>query len=188
MIGMQIGSYQILEKLGEGGMGVVYRAVDTNLDRPVAVKVLNTDVSKNPDLVQRFRAEAKAQANRNATDRIAFIHDETPHKGVLRDTFEGLKNDIGIKNRDRLASIECKGWKDEILLQAADLIAYENFKVIERKQVGAEMRIPMKRILLSSKFAGRNALVTKAALQEFRDKADRPTLDLVLKYARIKPA
>jgi Protein of unknown function (DUF3800) len=125
---------------------------------------------------------------RYATDRIAFIHDETPYKGVLRDTFEGLKNDIGIKNRDRLASIECKGWKDEILLQAADLIAYENFKVIERKQVGAEMRIPMKRILLSSKFAGRNALVTKAALQEFRDKADRPTLDLVLKYARIKPA
>lgn len=125
---------------------------------------------------------------RYATDRIAFIHDETPYKGVLRDTFEGLKNDIGIKNRDRLASIECKGWKDEILLQAADLIAYENFKVIERKQAGAEMRIPMKRILLSTRFAGRNALVTKTALQEFRAKADKPTLDLVFKYARIKPA
>jgi len=123
---------------------------------------------------------------RYVTDRIAFIHDETPHKGVLSDTFEGLKNDVGVKNRDRLAWIQCKGWKEEVLLQAADLIAYENFKVIERKQAGAEMRIPMKRILLSSRFAGRNAMVTKDTLQEFRDKADKPTLDTVFGYARIK--
>jgi hypothetical protein len=138
-------------------------------------------------IVQYFDSRLLADT-RYATDRIAFIHDETPYKGVLCDTFEGLRNDIGIKNRDRLASIECKGWKEEVLLQAADLIAYENFKVIERKLAGAEMRIPMKRILLSSKFAGRNASIPKAALQEFRDKADKPTLDLVFKYARMKPA
>jgi hypothetical protein len=125
---------------------------------------------------------------RYATDRIAFIHDETLYKGVLRDTFKGMQNDIGVKNRDRLVSIEFKGWKEEVLLQAADLLAYENFKVIERQKVGADMRKPMKRILLSSKFAGRNEQLTKAALQEFRDNADKPTLDLVFKYARIKPA
>jgi hypothetical protein len=85
----------------------------------------------------------------------------------LCDTFEGLKNDIGIQNREPLASMECKGWRDEILLKAADLITYEKFKVIERKFVGAEMRIPMKRILLSSRFAGRNAMLTKAGLREF---------------------
>lgn len=68
MIGMQIGSYKILEKLGEGGMGVVYKAIDTGLDRAVAMKVLNTDLSKNPEIVERFRSEAKAQANLNHTN------------------------------------------------------------------------------------------------------------------------
>ena len=68
MIGTEIGSYRILEKIGEGGMGVVYKAVDTGLDRIVAMKVLNPDLSKNPELVARFRSEAKAQANLNHTN------------------------------------------------------------------------------------------------------------------------
>ncbi|MGA8873405.1 MAG: DUF3800 domain-containing protein [Candidatus Acidiferrales bacterium] len=122
---------------------------------------------------------------RYLTDRIAFIHDESPYRSVLRDTFEGLKNDLGVKNRDRLVSIKAKTWREEILLQAADLIAYENFKVIERQSAGFDMRKPMKRILLSSNFGGRNAFLTKAALQEFRDKADEPTLKLVFENARI---
>src|SRR5215472_17142335 len=73
MIGSQIGSYRIVEKLGEGGMGVVYKAVDTSLDRVVAIKSLSAELSKNPDLEQRFRAEAKAQANLNHTN-IATLY------------------------------------------------------------------------------------------------------------------
>ncbi len=68
MTGTEIGSYRILEKLGEGGMGVVYKAVDTSLDRTVAIKVLSTELSRNPDLVARFRNEARAQANLNHTN------------------------------------------------------------------------------------------------------------------------
>ena len=68
MTGSEIGSYRILEKLGEGGMGVVYKAVDTSLDRVVAIKVLNSDLSRVPELVARFRGEAKAQANLNHTN------------------------------------------------------------------------------------------------------------------------
>ncbi len=68
MIGTEISCYRILEKIGEGGMGVVYKAVDTGLDRIVAMKVLNPDLSKNPELVARFRSEAKAQANLNHTN------------------------------------------------------------------------------------------------------------------------
>jgi len=68
MTGTQIGNYKILEKLGEGGMGVVYKAVDINLDRTVAIKALNTELTGNPELEQRFRAEAKAQANLNHTN------------------------------------------------------------------------------------------------------------------------
>ncbi|MGA2120306.1 MAG: serine/threonine-protein kinase [Bryobacteraceae bacterium] len=68
MIGTEVGNYRVIEKLGEGGMGVVYKAIDTTLDRSVAIKVLNADLSRVPDLVARFRSEAKAQANLNHTN------------------------------------------------------------------------------------------------------------------------
>jgi serine/threonine protein kinase len=80
MIGMEIGSYRIIEKLGEGGMGVVYKALDTSLDRPVAMKVLSSDFSRNPELVERFRAEARAQANLNHTN-LATLYSFLLHEG-----------------------------------------------------------------------------------------------------------
>jgi serine/threonine protein kinase len=73
MIGTQIGSYQIIEKIGEGGMGVVYRGVDVTLDRAVAIKVLSPELVGNASLLERFRAEAKAQANLNHTN-IATLY------------------------------------------------------------------------------------------------------------------
>jgi serine/threonine protein kinase len=81
MIGTEIGSYKILEKLGQGGMGVVYKAVDTGLDRMVAMKVLNPDLSKNPELVERFRSEARAQANLNHTN-LATLYAFMVHQGT----------------------------------------------------------------------------------------------------------
>jgi hypothetical protein len=65
MIGTVIGNYRIVEKIGEGGMGVVYKALDTQLDRMVAIKALSAELSGNPALVERFRAEARAQAKLN---------------------------------------------------------------------------------------------------------------------------
>jgi serine/threonine-protein kinase len=64
----ELGNYRILEKLGAGGMGVVYKAIDTTLDRVVAIKILNRDLSRIPELMARFRGEAKAQANLNHTN------------------------------------------------------------------------------------------------------------------------
>src|SRR5277367_962492 len=81
MIGTEVGSYKILEKLGQGGMGVVYKAVDTGLDRMVAMKVLNPDLSKNPELVERFRSEARAQANLNHTN-LATLYAFMVHQGT----------------------------------------------------------------------------------------------------------
>jgi hypothetical protein len=63
--------------------------------------------------------------------------------------------------------------------------AYENFKVIERKNAGKDMRIPMRQILEFSKLGGRNAMVTKAGLQELKSKADNETLRVVFTNARI---
>jgi hypothetical protein len=65
MIGTEIGTYRIVEKIGEGGMGVVYKAIDTQLDRVVAVKALNPEYSRDPALLERFRGEARAQAKLN---------------------------------------------------------------------------------------------------------------------------
>jgi serine/threonine-protein kinase len=62
IIGREIGIYRITERLGQGGMGTVFKAVDTTLDRVVALKVLNPEVADTPELVQRFHAEARVQA------------------------------------------------------------------------------------------------------------------------------
>ena len=64
-IGTKLGPYEILGPLGAGGMGEVYRARDTRLDRTVAVKVLPTHLSCNPDLKQRFEREARAISSLN---------------------------------------------------------------------------------------------------------------------------
>jgi hypothetical protein len=65
MVGSEIGNYKIVEKIGAGGMGVVYKAIDTHLDRVVAVKALSPEFSGNATLLERFRGEARAQAQLN---------------------------------------------------------------------------------------------------------------------------
>jgi serine/threonine-protein kinase len=62
---MQLGQFQLIEKIGEGGMGSVYRGVQVSLNRPVAVKLLPESLAKNKSFVERFHREARAAAALN---------------------------------------------------------------------------------------------------------------------------
>jgi serine/threonine-protein kinase len=64
MIGKTVGKYRIVERLGRGGMGTVYKGIDETLDREVAIKVLNADLG-DTDILKRFRAEAVTLARLN---------------------------------------------------------------------------------------------------------------------------
>ncbi len=63
--GSRLGPYEIVSQLGAGGMGEVYKATDTRLDRTVAIKVLPEHVAADPDLKQRFEREARTVAALN---------------------------------------------------------------------------------------------------------------------------
>ena len=73
LIGRTLGHYRITSKLGEGGMGEVYRAHDERLDRDVAIKVLSEEVAQDADSLARFEREAKLLASLNHPN-IATLH------------------------------------------------------------------------------------------------------------------
>ena len=81
MVGSILGHYKLVQKLGEGGMGVVYKAHDTHLNRPVAVKLLRSDKVADQERKARFAQEACAASALNHPN-IVVIYDISVARGV----------------------------------------------------------------------------------------------------------
>jgi serine/threonine protein kinase len=115
MVGQNIGKYRVIDRVGRGGMGTVYRALDETLHREVAIKVLNAELN-DPEVAKRFRAEAITVA-RLSHPGIATIYELFQHDGqwlmvmefVRGETLEQLVARVGGLSPDQAAAMCMQG-------------------------------------------------------------------------------
>ena len=130
MIGQTISHYTILEKLGEGGMGIVYKARDARLERNVAVKFLSSELAISPSEQERFLQEARAASSVNHPS-ICTVHDIGTHDGHMYFVMELVEG---------MTLLDIAGTKDEfsclnIIRQAADGLGAAHSKQIVHRDI-----------------------------------------------------
>ncbi|MGE5432403.1 MAG: protein kinase domain-containing protein [Syntrophomonadaceae bacterium] len=121
MIGKVINNYKIISELGQGGMGIVYKAYDTRLDRYVAIKILKSHVVKNPRFKERFEKEAKNQAklsHQNIVPVFGFL-EEDGLLGIIMEYVEGETLEHLIESKARLDVYEAISIIKQVLKASA---------------------------------------------------------------------
>ena len=115
MIGSVVGSYKITDKIGEGGMGAVFKGVDVMLEREVAIKMLRPELARNPQIVERFRTEAVTLAKLNhpyIATLYSFIRQGDDFFMVMEyvsgDTLDTIIRRSGAMPLDRAVALACQ--------------------------------------------------------------------------------
>lgn len=131
--GLELGHFVIQERIGRGGMGAVFRAVDRRLDRIVALKILSPDLSSEPDAVQRFQNEARAAAKLDH-DNIARVHYVGEDKGLHFIAFEFV---TGTNVREFILQKGCLPQQDAVnyTLQIAEALRHTSAANVVHRDV-----------------------------------------------------
>src|SRR2546423_12554964 len=129
-LGTKLGPYEIQSPLGAGGMGEVYRARDTRLNRDVAIKVLPASFPADPDRLQRFAQEARAAAALNHPNILA-IYDIGESKGAPYVVSELLEGET-LRERLRAGALGTRRATDYALQIARGLAAAHDKGIVHR--------------------------------------------------------
>ena len=139
MVGQNIGKYRVLDRVGRGGMGTVYRALDETLHREVAIKVLNADLNDEA-VAKRFRAEAVTVARLNHPG-IATVYELFQHDGQWLMVMEFLRGETleALVSRKGALSVTHAA---ELCMQALSALAHaHSLGVVHRDLKPANMML-----------------------------------------------